>query len=275
MRGLDGTFGPATSHPSADPFPFGFAFGRYDHMVVSNIRDPTNPTKIGSVSTYRAVGHTVTPIQTKSSGGILPCWVVITGDGKYVFVVNTGAGHPAPISRFRLFASGKLRKLTPATRSRAGEFARTDAALSRDGKFLYVLAPKVGPGNASHIDEYRVTAKGGLRFIASTPAGANIGIGGHRPGRALGRDVTMPTPAAEMVDLDERLASAELGARVKVCGVTEPAEIEVLAGQQVDFAGLWYGVPGGPADLPLETWRSFGDCNRRHGARRRRSSSRS
>jgi phosphoribosylanthranilate isomerase len=68
----------------------------------------------------------------------------------------------------------------------------------------------------------------------------------------------MPTPIADMVDLDHRLASAELGARVKVCGITEPSEIDLLAGQQVDFAGLWYGVPGGPADLPLETWRRFG-----------------
>ena len=68
----------------------------------------------------------------------------------------------------------------------------------------------------------------------------------------------MPTPIADMADLDDRLASAEQGTRVKVCGVTEPAEIDVLAGQGVDFAGLWYGVPGGPSDLPLETWRGFG-----------------
>jgi phosphoribosylanthranilate isomerase len=68
----------------------------------------------------------------------------------------------------------------------------------------------------------------------------------------------MPTPIADMADLDDRLTSAEQGTRVKVCGVTEPAEIDLLAGQQVDFVGLWYGVPGGPADLPLEAWRGFG-----------------
>ena len=68
----------------------------------------------------------------------------------------------------------------------------------------------------------------------------------------------MPTRIADVVDLDDRLASAELGARVKVCGITESAEIDLLAGQQVDFVGLWYGVPGGPADLPLDTWRRFG-----------------
>ena len=70
--------------------------------------------------------------------------------------------------------------------------------------------------------------------------------------------MTMPTPVAQMTDRDDRLARAELGARVKVCGITEPAEIDLLAGQRVDFVGLWYGVPGGPADLPLDTWRQFG-----------------
>jgi phosphoribosylanthranilate isomerase len=46
--------------------------------------------------------------------------------------------------------------------------------------------------------------------------------------------------------------------RVKVCGIKEPAEIDVLASQDVDFVGLWYGVPGGPADLPLDEWRRLG-----------------
>jgi phosphoribosylanthranilate isomerase len=45
--------------------------------------------------------------------------------------------------------------------------------------------------------------------------------------------------------------------RVKVCGITEPAEIDLLAAQAVDFVGLWYGVPGGPADLPLGDWRKL------------------
>ena len=46
-------------------------------------------------------------------------------------------------------------------------------------------------------------------------------------------------------------------ARVKVCGITEPAELDALATHGVDFVGLWYGVPGGPADLPLDRWREL------------------
>ena len=45
--------------------------------------------------------------------------------------------------------------------------------------------------------------------------------------------------------------------QIKVCGITERAELDVLADQGVDLVGLWYGVEGGPADLPLERWREL------------------
>ena len=48
------------------------------------------------------------------------------------------------------------------------------------------------------------------------------------------------------------------GTKVKVCGITEAAEIDVLASRDVDLVGLWYGVPDGPADLPLSEWRELG-----------------
>jgi 6-phosphogluconolactonase (cycloisomerase 2 family) len=176
--GSDGKAGPAVAHPSSDVFPFGFAFDNKGHLIVSNLHNPMDPTAIGSVSTYNvtAAGD-VTPIDTKSSSGILPCWVAVTNDGRYTYVVNTGAGHPAPVNGFGLSASGALSPLSPATDSQPGEFARTDEAFSRDSKFLYVLSPQVGPGNPSHIDEYRVGANGSLTLIGSTPAGANLGIG--------------------------------------------------------------------------------------------------
>jgi hypothetical protein len=81
------------------------------------------------------------------------------------------------VTGFRLSAKGGLTALTPAAPSLPGEFARTDAALSRDSKYLYVLAPSVGPGSPSHIDQYRLGAKGGMTLIGSTPAGADLGVG--------------------------------------------------------------------------------------------------
>ncbi|HTS73473.1 MAG TPA: beta-propeller fold lactonase family protein [Gaiellaceae bacterium] len=175
--GSNGKAGPAVAHPTSDALPFGFAFDNRSHVVVSQIRSPAGNVD-GSISTYKVTDSGgVTPIDTKPSSGILPCWVAVSSDGRYAYLVNTGAGHPAPVTRFRVGSTGTLTPLSPPAASRSGEFARTDAALSRGSTFLYVLAPKVGPGNASHIDEYRRTANGGLKFIGSTQPGANIGIG--------------------------------------------------------------------------------------------------
>jgi 6-phosphogluconolactonase len=173
----DGKAGPAVAHPASDALPFGFAFDTRGHLVVSQIRSPAGNVD-GSVSSYNVSDSgAVTPISTKPSGGILPCWVVVSKDNRYAYVVNTGAGHPAPVTRFRLSSSGALTALGAPAASQKGEFVRTDAALSHDSKFLYVLSPKLGPGSASHIDEYRWTATGGLKFIGSTQPGANLGVG--------------------------------------------------------------------------------------------------
>ncbi|MDX6400010.1 MAG: phosphoribosylanthranilate isomerase [Gaiellaceae bacterium] len=67
----------------------------------------------------------------------------------------------------------------------------------------------------------------------------------------------MSTPTTNAGQVDDHLGDASMGTRLKVCGITEPREIDVLADQAVDFVGLWYGVPGGPADLPLGEWRSL------------------
>jgi phosphoribosylanthranilate isomerase len=44
----------------------------------------------------------------------------------------------------------------------------------------------------------------------------------------------------------------DAGTKVKVCGIVNRTELNVLAAAEVDFAGLWYGVTGGPHDMPLE-----------------------
>jgi 6-phosphogluconolactonase len=179
--GSDGKAGPVASYSSSDVFPFGFAFDNKDHLIVSNIVDPTpNTTTTGTVSSYTVSDSgEVTPINTVSSGGILPCWVVVTNDGRFAYVVNTGALFPsqAPVTFFGVSSKGELSPGGPAAASTAGEFARTDAALSRDDKYLYVLSPSVGPGAPSHIDAYRLASDGSMTLIGATPADANLGVG--------------------------------------------------------------------------------------------------
>jgi phosphoribosylanthranilate isomerase len=65
----------------------------------------------------------------------------------------------------------------------------------------------------------------------------------------------MAAVAPHDVTSDAQLSDPGDGVRLKVCGATQPAEIEVLASEPVDFVGLWYGVPDGPADLDLAEWR--------------------
>lgn len=43
--------------------------------------------------------------------------------------------------------------------------------------------------------------------------------------------------------------------RFKICGITKSDEITLLSRLAMDFAGIWYGVDGGPADLPFSRFR--------------------
>lgn len=176
--GSDGKAGAATAYPSQDAFPFGFAFDNNNHLFVSNIHDPNNMQGSGSVSSYNLspTSGALTPINTVQTGAYAACWVAVAKNGKAAYTVNTGAGTPAPITITAIAANGAL-SVTGTVPSTSGEFARTDANISRDGKFLYVLSPQVGPGAPSHVDEYRVNADNSLTLIGATTAGANLGVG--------------------------------------------------------------------------------------------------
>jgi phosphoribosylanthranilate isomerase len=72
--------------------------------------------------------------------------------------------------------------------------------------------------------------------------------------------MSMPTaPPSQPNVTDDRLSNTSLGTRVKVCGIVERAEIDLLAAQAVDFVGLWWGVPGGPHDLDRARWRELAE----------------
>jgi 6-phosphogluconolactonase len=173
-----GRAGPATVPPanSQTPLPFGFAFDPKNHLVMSEVAALPGT---GFTSTYNLnTGNaTLTPIDSKSSNGQAPCWVVVTNNGKYAFVVNTGGGAPSTIARYRLGNDGTLTSLGN-TGPNGDEFARTDEDLSRDSKYLYVLNPSIFAGNTSKIDEYAVGSDGSLTLIGATPANLPPGISG-------------------------------------------------------------------------------------------------
>jgi hypothetical protein len=173
--GSDGSAGPAHLYPTQAGFPFGFAFDNKGTMVNSELVNPFDPLASGATSTY-AVSDSgvVTPIDSKTSGAPLPCWVAIPNSGRYAYTVNTGAipGQAAgTIAGYKLSPSGSLTSIG-STAAQPGEFAITDETFSRDSKYLYVLSPQVGPGAPSHIDAYRAGSDGSLTFLGSAGIGA-------------------------------------------------------------------------------------------------------
>ncbi|MGI8800995.1 MAG: lactonase family protein [Solirubrobacteraceae bacterium] len=179
----NGVAGPATSTvtPADATTPFGFAFDGLRHLVVSDALSE----QTGAATTYNeSLNGTLTPIDTESTNGGAPCWVVVTPDSKFAFITNTTT---KSIARFALGTNGSLKLLgtTPILHTPDGpSLFPTDEALSSDGRFLYVLVPSVFGGvigtgaNTSRIDEYSVGSTGDLTFVGSTPENMGPGVSG-------------------------------------------------------------------------------------------------
>jgi hypothetical protein len=173
--------GQAIANAPSAALPFGFAFDRYNHLVMSQVTAPPELAMNGTTATYDLNTQTgqLTPIETLSSDGVAPCWVVITRDGRYAFVVNTGGGAPAAtVARYGLTPAGDLTLLglTGENNANGDEFARTDEVLSRNGRYLFVLKPGIMAAN-SQIDIYR-QGGGNLTLVGSTPANGPAGMSG-------------------------------------------------------------------------------------------------
>ena len=149
-----GAASPATAHNATTPFPFGFAFDPNGHLIMSQVTSLTVPGAGDTASYKLSSSGALTPISTVASKGTAPCWVEISGNGKYAFVVNTGGGAPT------------------------GAFTTSFRIAPNGGKFLYVLAAAPPPTLAHHIDEYKVLGNGHLKFIGRTPDMAVPGTSG-------------------------------------------------------------------------------------------------
>jgi 6-phosphogluconolactonase len=154
--------------PSSGTTPFGFAFGRRNEVFVSEASGgAANASALSSYELERdgdleSISPSVRTTQTAA------CWAVVTRDGRFAYVTNTGS---ATISGYSVSLDGELSLLRADGKSAVTGAGPIDAAFSRDDKFLFTL----NSGGHS-ITSFRVGEDGALTpasSIEGLPAGAN------------------------------------------------------------------------------------------------------
>lgn len=167
--GPDGLASGPTSFPSATPTPFGFAFDKKGHLIVSEAVG-------GAMDASAASSYAVSSDGSLSViDGALPttetaaCWIAISANSRFAYTTNTGSG---TVSGLSIDHGGNLALLdADGVTGDAGAGTRPiDAAFSSGGRYLYVLA-----SGTSEIAVFAIDAHGGLTKLpgASLPAGAN------------------------------------------------------------------------------------------------------
>ena len=162
----DGRIGAPVVTASVGVTPFGFAFDRRGNVLVSEAFG--GAANASAVSSYGfedgaeplAISRSVADTQSAA------CWVVVTPNGRYAYVTNTGSG---TISSYAVQKSGKV-SLNQAVAAAAGA-GPIDAAIAATGRALYVLN-----SGSQTISSFSVGTDGSLAnpgSVAGVPAGAN------------------------------------------------------------------------------------------------------
>jgi 6-phosphogluconolactonase len=153
---------------SAGPTPFGFAFDRRGHALVSEAFG--GAANASAVSSYGFEDWApAKPVLISASVGTTQsaaCWVVVTPNGRHAYVTNTGSGS---VSRYAVQRNGKL-VLAQAIAATSGA-APIDAAVSTDGRALFVLNSGSNSITSFGIERDGTLAAGGS--ASGLPAGAN------------------------------------------------------------------------------------------------------
>ena len=139
----DGVPGSAVVNASAGATPFGFAFDRYGHLVVTEAAGGAEDAS--SVSSYdiREDGTLAVLASSVPTTETAACWVITSRNGRFAFTTNTGS---SSISAFRIDRNGNLTLTTEdGVAGHTGEgSAPIDLALSRNGRYLFALSASNG-----------------------------------------------------------------------------------------------------------------------------------
>ena len=155
---VNGAASAPVTHPSASATPFGFAFDRHNHAVVSEAS--------GSVSSYQVDGNAFSVISPAvENTQVAACWIAISNNGKFAYTTNAGSGS---ISSYAIADDGSLSLLNATAGITGAGSSPVDMAFSNNGAFLYAL------GNGSHtITMFQMGADGSLNNLGamSVPVG--------------------------------------------------------------------------------------------------------
>jgi len=139
----NGVPGSAVVNSSEGPTPFGFAFDRYGHLLVSEAAGGAE--NASSLSSYEMMEDgTLTPLASSvPTTETAACWVETSRNGRFAFTTNTGS---SSISEFKSEPDGSLMLTNDdGVAATTGEGSSPiDLARSRNGRFLYALSASNG-----------------------------------------------------------------------------------------------------------------------------------
>ena len=164
----DGRIGAPVITASAGTTPFGFAFDKRGNALVSEAFG--GAAGASAVSSYAfeswAPAQPLLLSASVADTQSAACWVVVTPNGRYAYVTNTGSG---TISSYAVQKSGKV-ALAHAVAATSGA-GPIDAAIAPTGRALFVLN-----SGSQTISSFAVGKDGSLAnpsAVGGVPAGAN------------------------------------------------------------------------------------------------------
>ena len=159
-----GRLGDRISNPSSANTPFGFTFDKSGNLLVSEAA--AGAPNGSSLSSYKLLDNgrlkAITP--SAKTNQTAACWAVLSKNGKYVYVSNTGSG---TLSGFKVKSDGSLVSLTSDGQTGiigAGS-GPIDMAVSRNGDFLNSL----NTGNGT-ISTFQISEGGALKSAFTQPS---------------------------------------------------------------------------------------------------------
>lgn len=168
--GRDGLAGDARVHDPNGPTPFVFAFGERDQLFVSEAFGGAENARATSSYEIDRQGVLTTISASVGTNQTAAGWVVVTPNGRFAYVTNTGSGS---ISGYAIDFDGTIELLDEDGRTAlTGEgSAPIDMAMTDSGRFLYSLN-----SGTNTIGAFRVDSDGSLTRLPLTnglPSGAN------------------------------------------------------------------------------------------------------